>query len=723
MVVLLFIVLINALLGSLVFMRNPRSRVNILFLIIVAFATLWAIANYFTDHSPEHLRLFLDRSSFVFPVIVSGSLALFSRIFPVPLGYTKKGIAYVSLITAFGVFISASGLVVSSITIAQDGTTNTIPGSLYNFYSFLVVILLFGYAVRNYIVGRRHADVMQRLQSSYVAYGFLISFFWALIVSVILPIYFPSWNTAGLGPAGTVVFVGASAYAIVRHKLFDIRLVVARAMAYLLTLIVIALVYITPVILLTTFLLHTPLGAGSIAILVTVTFIAALIFQPLHTRFKKVTNRIFYQDAYDPQVFIDQLNQAVIGDIQLESLLKKCSQIIVDNIKTDFCLFALKATEGFKQQVIGTTEKQFKDADIDEVRHVTPHMDTKVIVTDMLGDDRTELKNILAKYNIGVLARLVTDLHKGVEGIGYIVLGYKKSGNPYNDVDIQTIEIIANELVIAIQNAKQFEEIKRFNVTLQEKIDEATAQLQRANKRLKDIDETKDDFISMASHQLRTPLTSMKGYVSMVIEGDAGKITKPQHELLTQAFASSQRMVFLIADLLNVSRLKSGKFVIDNTPTNLATMIQDEITQLTETTNTHELKLDYVQPEHFPTLMLDETKTRQVIMNFIDNAIYYTPKGGHIHVELIDTPHTVECTVSDDGIGVPKAEQHHLFAKFYRAANARKARPDGTGLGLFMAQKVIIAQGGAIIFHSVEGKGSTFGFSFPKQKLAPLPKN
>ena len=117
-------------------------------------------------------------------------------------------------------------------------------------------------------------------------------------------------------------------------------------------------------------------------------------------------------------------------------------------------------------------------------------------------------------------------------------------------------------------------------------------------------------------------------------------------------------------------------------------------------------------------MMLDETKTRQVIMNFADNAIHYTPDGGKIQVTLLDRGDSVEYLVSDNGIGVPKADQHHMFTKFYRAGNARVARPDGTGLGLFMAKKVIIAQGGAVIFSSQEGKGSTFGFTFPK-----TPKN
>jgi len=221
----------------------------------------------------------------------------------------------------------------------------------------------------------------------------------------------------------------------------------------------------------------------------------------------------------------------------------------------------------------------------------------------------------------------------------------------------------------------------------------------------------------MASHQLRTPLTSIKGYTSMVLEGDAGELTPTQKKLLTQSFYSAQRMVYLIADLLNVSRIRTGKFLIEPTPVNLAEVVDQETAQLKELAASRSLEITYEKPKNFPDLMLDETKTRQVIMNFADNAIYYSSPGGRIEIKVIDKPNTVELRVIDKGMGVPKAEQKHLFTKFYRAGNARKARPDGTGLGLFMAKKAVIAQGGSIIFDSKEGKGSTFGFMFSKAKL------
>lgn len=252
------------------------------------------------------------------------------------------------------------------------------------------------------------------------------------------------------------------------------------------------------------------------------------------------------------------------------------------------------------------------------------------------------------------------------------------------------------------------------NAFLIDELQRVTGKLKRTNEKLTALDSAKDEFISMASHQLRTPLTSVKGYLSMVLEGDVGKITRQQKEMLLTAFSSAERMVFLIGDLLNVSRLQTGKFVIEPVDCYLPDAVTDELKLLEKSLEAKNIKLSFDKPTKFPTLQLDDTKIRQVIVNFVDNALYYTPPGGEITLQLINKPNKVEFTVTDNGMGVPKADQHKLFTKFYRASNAQKARPDGTGLGLFMAKKVIIGSGGVVIFKSKEGKGSTFGFSLPK---------
>lgn len=244
--------------------------------------------------------------------------------------------------------------------------------------------------------------------------------------------------------------------------------------------------------------------------------------------------------------------------------------------------------------------------------------------------------------------------------------------------------------------------------------------LKAANTKLTALDQAKDEFISMASHQLRTPLTSVKGYISMVLDGDAGRLKPEQKTMLSQAFTSANRMAYLVSDLLNISRLKTGKFIIEPTPVQLDKVVKEEIGQLSTYAKSKKITLTlHILPKLFPILSLDETKTRQIIMNFIDNALHYTPENGTVVVALEATETTIRLTVTDNGMGVPKKDQANLFNKFYRADNAKQVRPDGTGIGLFMAKKVVIAQGGALIFKSKEGIGSTFGFSFPLSSVKP----
>lgn len=307
---------------------------------------------------------------------------------------------------------------------------------------------------------------------------------------------------------------------------------------------------------------------------------------------------------------------------------------------------------------------------------------------------------------IGTKSLYVIKLRAQTRLSGLMLIGLSESINDVKLEQLEQLGRVGEAAGIALDNK-----------LLTEKYQHVLKKLQQSNDKLKALDEAKDEFVSMASHQLRTPLTSIKGYISMVLEGDAGEVNPTQKQMLGQALFSSQRMVYLISDLLNVSRLKTGKFIIEPKPVYLPDLVESEMLQLQDGAQAKNITLSFLKPKKFPIMNLDDMKLRQVVMNFTDNAIYYTPNGGKITVTLKDKKDSVEFTVKDTGIGVPKEERHKLFVKFYRAENARKARPDGTGLGLFMAKKVIVAQGGTVLFDSKEGKGSTFGFAFPKHRL------
>lgn len=289
--------------------------------------------------------------------------------------------------------------------------------------------------------------------------------------------------------------------------------------------------------------------------------------------------------------------------------------------------------------------------------------------------------------------------------LGTLIVGTPETNEQLSYYEKSLLERLTVSVGVALDNTLLYAETQ-----------ESSKRLRTANRHLKELDKAKDEFISLASHQLRTPLTSIKGYISMLLEGDAGPVTKEQQEFLSYAFSGSQRMVNLISDLLNISRMSAGKFMIDQTEVDLQKMVAEETQQLQQHASVKGLKLVFVAPKKpVPAIKLDENKTRQVVMNFIDNAIYYT-KSGSVTVTLRQEKQELILEVTDTGIGVPPDAQKKLFTKFFRADNAQTVRPDGTGLGLFLAKRVIEDQGGTIIFRSVPGGGSTFGFSMPLTK-------
>lgn len=590
---------------------------------------------------------------------------------------------------------------------------------------FALWLLFIAVAITVLLLQARRSSVgRQRSQAQTILLGLGLFVGLGITTNVLLPAILPDRESAKFTPLSAIILASSLSYAVLKHKFLDIRLVVARAVAY--SLLLAAMVGLYSLIIFGLVRQVLPVESTFSTQIAPIIVVVLLAFTTpfLKRFFDKLTNRVFYQDAYDPQALMDELNQVLVASIEVKTLLKKATAVVDKYLKSEFCLIGVRETETKPMRIGGTKKAGFTAGDIRKMRELLPQTGQKLIITDELGNGDAQIKHVLDNNDIAIFIRLTETEDLTKPAAASLILGPKKSGNVYNRQDVRTICIIADQLLIAIQNALRFEEIQGFADTLQARVDEATAKLQDTNRKLRALDETKDEFISMASHQLRTPLTSIKGYVSMVNDEDFGRLNTTQHEMLAQAFASAQRMVYLISDLLNVSRLKAGKFVIEARPVNLAKMVADEIAQLQETARARGLTLAYLNPpKHFPELCLDETKTRQVIMNFVDNAIYYTPSGGHVTVEVVNGRTMAELRVTDNGIGVPVIEQSHLFTKFYRAANARKARPDGTGLGLFMAKKVVLAQGGSLIFESVEGKGSTFGFSFNKRKLAPPPKD
>ena len=544
-----------------------------------------------------------------------------------------------------------------------------------------------------------------------------LAVFWSLTVSIAGGAYFNlllpllgDYSNIAYGPLFSLLMVGSIFYIIVRHGLFDIRQAVSRTVSYVFVLGVLAGIYYLAAYLVSAFLFggHVSSGMSLSPINVVLALLLAFVFQPIKKLFDSITARIFFHDSYRIDELVDEISRILASSVDLRSILTRTSSRLSEALKSEGIYFVLKNKTRLIQ--IGEVKSRNRMT-FDDAKRLMDYITEnrfKTIVDNDLASKRDWVHRHMVTYKLSILVPLVNDN----EVIGLIAISPHLTGR-YTPRDLRLLGTLSNQLIVAIENAMAVQEIKTLNASLEQRISNATRELRRSNEQLQKLDETKDEFMSIASHQLRTPLTSIKGHLSMVLEGDAGSVNDEQRHLLQEAFTSSERMVHLIADFLNISRLNTGKFVIEKTEVDMVKLVRQEISVLLPAARARNIKFNMKLPKSLPMMRLDENKVRQVVMNFADNAIYYSNDDSTVDIVLGKEGRAIVYTVTDKGIGVAEADKPMLFHKFFRARNARSKRPDGTGVGLFLAKKVIDGHGGKIIFESTEGKGSTFGFSLP----------
>jgi len=253
---------------------------------------------------------------------------------------------------------------------------------------------------------------------------------------------------------------------------------------------------------------------------------------------------------------------------------------------------------------------------------------------------------------------------------------------------------------------------------LREKEKIGTLVILRDITREKIVEKLKTEFVSIAAHQLRTPLSAIKWTIKMILDGDVGEISKEQRELLNKSYKSNERMIKLINDLLNVTRIEEGRFLYNVQKQDIIKIIKDTISPLREMAKKKGLEFETRFPRgRVPKVEVDLEKIGLAIQNLVDNAIHYT-KSGKVEVSLKfeKEKNRFLFSVKDTGIGIPKSQQKRIFTRFFRAVSAIRAETEGTGLGLFITKNIVEAHGGKVWFESEEGKGSTFYFTLPVKK-------
>lgn len=228
----------------------------------------------------------------------------------------------------------------------------------------------------------------------------------------------------------------------------------------------------------------------------------------------------------------------------------------------------------------------------------------------------------------------------------------------------------------------------------------------------REIDKAKTEFVSLASHQLRTPLSSINWYTEMLLAGDAGKLNEEQINFIEEIAYGNQRMVELVNSLLNVSRLELGTFMVEPEMLDLRKIADEAINELKG--KILEKKLKFTKKyDDLQDMMLDKGLTHIIFQNYLSNAVKYTPDGGEIKLSILKNDKNIEISVKDSGMGITESQHDKIFSKLFRADNVKESDTEGTGLGLYMVKAIVEQVGGRVWFESKINKGSTFYATLP----------
>jgi len=288
--------------------------------------------------------------------------------------------------------------------------------------------------------------------------------------------------------------------------------------------------------------------------------------------------------------------------------------------------------------------------------------------------------------------------------------------------DLDMLVTLASQVAIALDNAQAYREIEALNAGLEVRVRERTAELEAANTQLKQMDRLKSKFLAHVSHELRTPLTSIVGFADNMLEGLVGSLNMKQEQYLTRIRANGTRLARMITDLLDLSRVEAGKLVLSFDHVALQTVVSDVIEQLLPLAIAKHLQIELRSPDPALLVWADPDRVSQILTNLLDNAIKYTPDGGHITVDLSVGDHEMaRVVVRDTGQGIPADALPKLFDPFFRVHHQERSQTKGLGLGLAIVKDLVDLHGGSIMVHSTVDEGTEFTFTLPLDSRAPEP--
>jgi len=577
-------------------------------------------------------------------------------------------------------------------------------GPVYFIFPLYFSLLMF-YAFYLQIINLKHHGIITRKQIKSILLAGIIGYLG------IASDFFPQLiNIYPIGNYLVIFYVAVAAFAIVRYRLLGIRMIASRLYTYCL-LAVFAYAFFYFIILSEEVIFESFYQPGALVIGPLEAILFAILLVPLFDKIQKSGDILFYS-GYNPRQIIKDLSVKLSSVIDLDELIKSLNEEfkkILAAEKIEVFIFARDQQEQ-PDNCLRLGGKTSAAVEIGSVLRESFHQEKRIIVLDE--EERAGRKKMVRELE-RLKAKVIAPLSIRSKVTGFILLKEKMNGGFYSQEDIDFLEIISAQAAVAIENAYLYQEVADFNQNLQEKVDEQTKELKGKAEHLKKLMEMRSEFLDITSHQLRTPVSVIKGVLSMLEENSVPE--EKRKDFIRGALEKAIKLGETINDILRASEMDTDRFYIRLQPVDLNELMKKVESEKKRSANTRNIKLIFNYPaEPLPLVLSDERYLEQALVNLINNSLQYTMKGS-IAVSVAVEGESVVVRVADTGIGIPEKDLTKLFHKFGRAENAVVTFTDGSGLGLYIIKKIVDANPGAKI--EIEktdvNKGTTFALTLP----------
>lgn len=803
--------LVNALislgLGILVLAKNSRKFINRLYFLFAISIAIWAISYFFwmMQFDNREVALFWARALTVGSIFMP---ILHLHWITVCLNVVKKNKYIILYLYTQGIFFlsfSFSPLMVSGVKPFRDVFTFwPQPGAIYPYY-LLNIFIMAVYSTYLLISHYRQSQGMQKLKIKYLMLASFVAYVSACS-------NFPLWYDIPIVPVTNVFFAFFPlfiAYAIVRHHLMDIKLVLKKS-TVLLASVGTILAYLIGIRYLS--LKIFPYAGFWLDTLLVLTSIS--IYPAIKNFYLKLANKYFFSSLYHFPELVADLSGKISSTLDINAIYEYINDSFYFAFypKNFALLLSEKRDKRFSLKYSSNLSLASQKELSQKINSLAGAINQQkiIFIDDLALTADKEIKNIVPELKKMQISLLLPLYFEG-EIIGLAVLGDKESEEIYNDEDAAVFNVVSAQIAISIKNALLHKEslvyaenlsteknkisailanfidpvvfidknkqLRIFNPAAQnifglkksdigksiEHIVFKTAELKtvitaenrnptvKSQKEIfvqqnglqkyfkalsaevlndrkefigtlkifydltkeKELDKSKSDFISVAAHQLRTPLSAIKWILDLLLRNKIGKIQSKQRQYLEMGFISNERLIIIVNDLLNISKIEEGSLKLNFSSCDIKKILIRAQIDVANIIKSKHLNVHYELAENLPMIMIDKDKIAMAIANIFSNAVNYTPENGKIEIGAMAKDNWLIVSVADNGIGIPKAEKKKILTKFFRASNAIQTHPNGSGLGLFITQSIIKMHQGELALESQEGVGTKVILKLP----------